>query len=203
MKVRGALGIPDRMITKLEYRTSHDFVSTFGTADILDYRLNSVYDPESATGGGQPLWTDEMATLYNKYRVFNCRYEIKMVAINSNGTPIRVVTLATASPGVLPSDIATAWEQNRSASRLVPPGADTITTLRGNISLPKLQGQTSVAFKGDDKNYALLTANPVNPATLRFIGASVNGSAELVQYTMDIKLTYSVEFYDRKIPARS
>lgn len=197
--VRGALGIPDRMVTKLEYRVARTMSSPYGVIDKVDYNLNSIYDPEAALGGHQPFWTDQYAALYNKYRVFNCKYEIKLCAIASNGTPIRVVCLSSAAPvGTLPTDVATAWEMNRTASKLIPAGPDRITTLRGNISIPRLQGQTATAFKGDDGNFALITADPTNFATLRFLAASVNNTVETVQYTMDVKLLYSVEFFDRK-----
>lgn len=203
-KVIRALGFPDRMITKLEYRTSHTNTSTGGATDYVDYNLNSVYDPEVALGGHQPLWTDQYATLYNKYRVFRAKYELKIVAVNAGGVPARYVTLSSAqAPGALPATIQQAWEQNRTGNRLLPPGPDKITTIRGNIGLPKLQGQTVVEFKGDDGNDALLSANPLNPAILRVMMESTNTSSSEVQYQYDIRIVYFVEFFDRKTPATS
>lgn len=197
-KVRAALGFPDRMITKLEYRTSGIY-SVAATPGYIDYNLNSIYDPEIAVGGHQPLWTDQYEAVYNKYRVFRCKYEVKIMALSTGGTPARYVALASAqAPGVLPTNIGDAWEQNRTANQVLPSGPDRVTTVRGNIALPKLQGQTSVEFKGDDGNDALLTANPTNPAVLRTIIESVNGNE--TQYTYDIRLTYFVEFFDRKTP---
>lgn len=203
-KVKRTLGIPDRMITKLEYRVGKQINSSFGATAIVDYRLNSIYDPEIALGGHQPMWRDQYDALYNKYRVFRCKYEFKICAINSNGTPLRVVTLSSAQqPSSLPSTITTAWEQNRTGNRLIPSGSDKITTMRGNISLPYLQGQTSVAFKGDDDNASGMGGDPVNWAVLRFLAESANSSAETVQYSIDVKLTYFVEFFDRKTPSPS
>jgi len=198
--VKVATGFPDRMITKLEYRASLDLDSQYAGPVIHDYRLNSVYDPDAAVGGGQPLWRDEYSLIYEKYRVFSAKYEIKLVPVASNGTPIRVVTLATGENGSLPTDIATAWEQNRAVNKLVPPGGDTVTVLRGNISLPKLLGQTSTAFKGDDGNFALMVTNPTNPATLRLMLASVNPSVDHCKWAVDIKIIYGVEFFQRTTP---
>lgn len=197
-KVRKTLGFPDRMITKLEYRTSGIY-SVAGLPGVIDYNLNSIYDPEVALGGHQPLWTNQYQALYNKYRVFRCKYEIKMMALSTGGTPARYVALSSAQPTTaLPVSVGAAWEQNRTANKVLPSGPDKVTTVRGNISMPKLQGQTVVEFKGDDGNDALLTANPSNPAILRTIIESVNGNE--TQYTYDIKLTYFVEFFDRKTP---
>lgn len=197
--VKAALGFPDRMITKLEYRDSLDLNSPYGTIELRDYRLNSIYDPTVASGGHQPNWRDQYSLIYQKYRVFKATYEIKLVPISSNGTPIRVVTLATAD-STPPMDIATAWEQNRTTNRLIPPGADTIATLRGSINMPKLQGQTSVAFKGDDGNFAFMSANPTNRATLRLLLASVNDQVSENKWIADVKITYHVEIFDRIVP---
>lgn len=200
--VKAALGFPDRMITKLEYRTSIDLNSEYGTIETNDYRLNSIYDPEITSTGHQPMWRDQYSLIYQKYRVFKATYEIKLVPISSNGTPIRVVTIASADP-TLPLDIATAWEQNRTENRLVPPGPDTIVTLRGSVNMPKLQGQTAVAFKGDDGNFAFMSTNPTNRATLRFLMASANGTTAENKWLADVKITYHVEIFDRLTPDQS
>lgn len=201
VKVKAALGFPDRMISKLEYRTNGIY-SVALSPQYIDYNLNSIYDPEVALGGHQPLWTDQYAALYNKYRVFRCKYEVKIMSLSTGGTPARYVALASAqSTSSLPTNIGDAWEQNRTANKVLPSGPDKVTVVRGNISLPKLQGQTVVEFKGDDDNTALLSANPTNPAILRTIIESANGNE--TQYTFDIKLTYFVEFYDRKTPHTS
>lgn len=42
-KVRNTLGFPDRMLTKLEYRTSGIF-NVSATDANYDFRLNSIYD---------------------------------------------------------------------------------------------------------------------------------------------------------------
>jgi len=116
--VRAANGFPDRMVTKVEFRQALTISSVYGSCEKVDYRLNSIYDPTVALGGHQPMWTDQYSALYSKYRVFSCKYEVKLVAISSQGTPMRVVTLASGqNPAALPTDIATAWEQNRTGSR--------------------------------------------------------------------------------------
>lgn len=199
--VKVSTGFPDRMITKLEYRASLDVNSQYGGPVIHDYNLNSVYDPDLTNlTGGQPLWRDEYSLIYEKYRVFAASYEFKIVPVASNGTPIRVVSLMTPEQGLMPTDIATAWEQNRTVNRLIPSGDDKLTVLRGSVSLPKLRGQTSIAFKGDNGNEALMVQNPVNPARLRLLLASVNSAVSDCKWAIDVRITYSVEFFQRTTP---
>lgn len=203
-KVKSALGFPDRMITKLEYRTSASWSSTGGATSYYDYRLNSIFDPEVALGGHQPLWTDQFAAVYNKYRVFAVKYVLKIVGNSTGGVPARVVALASGeAPAALPATITAAWEQNRTGNKLIAPGQDTIITMRGKYSLPKLQGETSVEFKGDNGNEALLTANPTNAATLRLMMESTNTTAGEVQYLFDLSIIYFVEFFERLAPGTS
>lgn len=198
-KVKSTLGFPDRMITKLEYRTKGIFAYT-GTDLTYDFRLNSIYDPDITSVGHQPMWSDEYQAIYKLYRVFRCKYELKLVALSTGGTPGSCVTMANAMPQAqFPNTIAGAWEQNRTANRLIPSGTDNITTIRGNISLPYLQGQTNTEFKGDDGNFAILAStNPTNDAILRILFASVNGND--TQYAWEMKLTYFTEIFERVIP---
>lgn len=200
-KVRKTLGFPDRMITKLEYRTNGIF-NVSAVDSFYDFRLNSIYDPDVTSVGHQPLWSDQYQAIYKKYRVFRCKYELKLVALSTGGTPARCVTMANGQPSAaFPVTIEDAWEQNRTANRLIPSGPDKITTLRGNISLPYIQGQTSVEFKGDDGNTSVFTTNPTNDAILRIIFGSVNGNE--TQFAWEIKLTYFTEMYERVIPLPS
>lgn len=203
-KVSNTTGFPDRMLTKFEYREAKEINSVLGADTTFDYRLNGLYDPRIALGGHQPMWTDQYRTIYNKYRVYKCMYEIKLVALSTNGTPLRAATICSAQqPSDIPATITDAWELNRTVNRLIPAGPDKVTVLKGTISLPKLQGQTSVAFKGDDDNASGFNGDPVNWAVLRFIGQSANSAVEECKWTVDVKLTYFAECFDRKTPVPS
>lgn len=198
VRVRSTLGFPDRMITKLEYRTAGIY-NFAGSTIRYDYNLNSIFDPEVALGGHQPLWTDQYQAIYNKYRVFKCLYKITITALSTGGTPARYVALSSAQPtSALPATIGDAWEQNRTGNKVLPSGPDKLTVVKGVIYLPRLQGQTPTEFKGDDGNSAPLIANPTNPAILRTMLESVNGNP--TEYSFDIQLTYFVEFFDRVTP---
>jgi len=53
------------------------------TTDVAIYRLNSIYDPVFAVGGGQPRGHDEYALIYQHYQVMNSTWK---VTFNTNTT---------------------------------------------------------------------------------------------------------------------
>lgn len=67
---------PDRMSVKLLYSDVKTFaLSAAGNAQTV-FSLNSIYDPDVTGIGHQPRGHDELATLYKRYRVSGCKYEI-------------------------------------------------------------------------------------------------------------------------------
>lgn len=66
---------------KLTYRTSMEvpFGYTIGTVATY-YRQNSLYDPEVAVGGGQPVGFDQLALTYNAFYVWGCKAVVRIGA---------------------------------------------------------------------------------------------------------------------------
>lgn len=63
-------GFPDRLTTNLVYTDSFILVPAVGTPmPFKTYRLNGVFDPDQALGGGQPQYYDQMALIYRRYCV--------------------------------------------------------------------------------------------------------------------------------------
>jgi len=65
------------MRANLCYSENQMLDSTAGAADVRKYRLNSIFDPNFAVGGHQPMGRDEYATLFQAYRVLGARITAK------------------------------------------------------------------------------------------------------------------------------
>jgi len=68
------VGFPDKLTTNLVY--SESFVLTPSAVlptPYLAYKPTSLYDPQDALGGGQPTWFDQLATVYQRYKVNGCK----------------------------------------------------------------------------------------------------------------------------------
>lgn len=68
-----ANGIPTKQYFKLFY--SEAIGITLGTINYYNFRMNSIYDPNYTGTVNQPLWHDQLAVMYNKYKVNACKYK--------------------------------------------------------------------------------------------------------------------------------
>jgi hypothetical protein len=66
---------PHRYVTlKYTELLTLSMATTVGNQQTM--RLNSIFDPNSAVGGHQPYGYDQLAALYNRYRVLRTRWRI-------------------------------------------------------------------------------------------------------------------------------
>lgn len=196
---RGISPVAPRFITQLKYADEWIGPSTSGIPQIYTFNLNSLYDPNRTATGHQPFGFDQLAALYDKYRVFAASWRIDVTG-NGTGDIPRVV--------VIPFDgnynntsRTLAMEFPRAVTKVGAPGNNKVS-IAGRVSLPRLRGQTSVAFKGDDQNTAQTGANPGHEVTLNVITSSVD-SATTLNFQGRITMIFHCEFYDPANPGQS
>jgi len=88
---RGDYGFPDRLVTKLRYC---DVVYLSGAGVTLRqnlFRMNSLYDVDYTGAGHQPMWHDQLAAIYARYRVLGSKAKVTFVPITVNGDETSVV----------------------------------------------------------------------------------------------------------------
>lgn len=67
-------GFPDRLRIRIAYSDVQTYTLTsIGLFSSNTYRMNSLFDPDQTGVGAQPYWRDQLATIYNKYRVLGCK----------------------------------------------------------------------------------------------------------------------------------
>lgn len=82
------LAFPKNIITKLRYCSYGLFANTTSAAG-YNFRANSVFDPDQTSAGHQPMYFDNYAAIWNRYRVLGS--EIKVIwtpSADSSGTNI-------------------------------------------------------------------------------------------------------------------
>lgn len=194
---RGLTPIAPRFITKLKYVGESGMTSTSSTPALYQFNLNSLYDPDRTGTGHQPIGYDQLSGLYDRYRVFACSWRID------------VTGSATFWFTVLPFDgINLASNTNRTLIQEMPRAVTKTgdnnnrhAMFKGHISLPRLRGQTSVEYKGDDLNSGLMGnvgtgSNPTDALTLNLFGYSDNQASATVSFNFRVQLMYHCELYD-------
>ena len=169
---------------------------TFAALPSIDqqFRLNSLFDPNLTGTGHQPKGFDQLAALYNRYRVYKCEYKITFAQF-SNAVPIYC--------GVAPTNTLTGFtditdhaEMSESKYVIAVNSAPLLTgSFRGTVDLAKLNGKTRIAYEADDTTQALTTTNPAEQLNLHVLCQTLDNSTNLSVYAF-VQLWYHVEFSD-------
>lgn len=186
--------VPQRFITKHKYSTTF----TIGSLNpIYRFRLNSLYDPDLTGTGHQPYGFDQMAALFNRYRVYGCSYIINGYQFNS---PIRYGVVAT-NDAASPTNMATLIEYPRSKSTVQYPGGSK-SQLKGYVNLASLTGRTKAQYMADDRYQSANNDNPNEQLILNVLAQSVSDTLQ-ESCTMMVTLVFHCEWFDPIVFATS
>lgn len=183
--------IPQRYITKMKYSETITTSAVFGAYAM---NLNSLWDPNSSGVGHQPYGYDQLAVLYNRYRVVSCGYRLNL-AVGSATTP--VILTAMPSNTVVTASSASEIRENPRAKYITQnPGASSMV-LHNKCYIPSLVGRTKAQYMADDRYQATTVDSPNELAILNiqtFSGSDVAAPSVQVQVVME----FLVEFFDIK-----
>lgn len=174
----------------MKYADRYNINALAGGAGVQIFNLNSTFDPDRTGVGHQPWGRDQIATLYNRYRVFAVSWRVTFFPLATAGS-LFVVPLNTDQT-LQAQSISNIRETPRAIVKISSTTDPTVFT--GRISLASLNGQTSAQYKGADRFESLSTADPSELMTLQ-VGAIANSSGATT-YVVDAQLTYHVEWFD-------
>lgn len=169
-----------------------NYLSTTPLTSYLQFRVNSLYDPDFTGVGAKPLWTDQLALMYNKYRVHGLKYKLTLSCVNNNRlTQVGLVTANTTTA-------ETKWQPlaERPETRVVtvPPVGATPRVVRGYIPAGKAYGLTKRQMKEDEEFITSFGTNPTKSAFLSIYGVTMAASA-VIDFRLD--MTFLTECLDR------
>lgn len=182
-----------RFITKMKYAAD---VSTSAGGSYF-FNLNSIYDPDRSGGGHQPYGFDNLAAIYNRYRVISCGWRI--TTTSGSGSVVQLGCIPSNS-GITPVNFAELKEQPRAKYIVQLPGAGA-AVLSGKTYIPTLVGRTKAQYMADDRYQALVTTDPVEAAVMQVHTA--NNSGTMSSFIINVMLEYTVEFFDVNNVAQS
>lgn len=186
--------LPPVLTTRLRYCTSA--ISGTAAGGQYEYLINTqdLYDPDRTSAGHQPMGFDELAGLYDSYRVHACHYKVTFVTTDNTGYLLSSATLWANDVTTAAATIQEAQEQ-----------AGSVTKYANFVSLPtsisrtfypwETIGQTKQQYMSDNNNRALCTTSPSNQNIIHFQFGS--GAASFA-YNFFIELEYECQFLDPK-----
>lgn len=183
--------IPQRFITKLKYS---QVITTDASLGSYKMNLNSLYDPDFSGGGHQPYGFDQLAALYNRYRVISCGYRLN-VGVGTTTVPF-IFTAMPANVNVVATTVSEIRENPRAKYVTQNPGAG-VVVLHGKNYLPSIVGRNKAQYMADDRYQATVLTDPAEQIILNIQTFDMAG-ATLSNIPIQVLMEFTVEFFDIK-----
>lgn len=161
------------------------------------FNLNSLFDPDRTGIGHQPYGFDNLALLYNRYRVISCGWRIVNPAGGFQGPSTMIAALPNNDISIVYTDAGEMVENPRTKYIIQNPGGP-VTVLKGKSYLPTLVGRTKAQYMADDHYQAIVTTSPIEAALLYVQSFSPSTGAVAPGAPIQVVLEYTVEFFDVK-----
>lgn len=199
-------GLPSKLRTVLTYQFAP--YSSGNTSYAINYKelkvkLNSIDDPDFATGGHRPPLASNYMALYDKYIVNSCTVHARIE--NFGGGPISSCVLAMHDPttnnpafpvNASSYDVNAIGPDSRSPLKIatMSSGSHSVININKTFYPKKIIGRTyytSTNFAGTT------TADPLGLLVADLIVWNRRADTNDWGYYADVSLTYDITFYDR------
>lgn len=186
------LGFPDCLRTTLTYS---DVIAINPASAVGQYtfRGNSVFDPDYTSAGHQPYYRDQLAAPYARYRVYSSKIHVS--AVNEQVATALQVTIIPSSD-VITFTGSTYPLEYPYARPLRMLGVGGIMTAAGTHSMSTQELLGLRPREVLDQDYSASIGSQPSSEWYWLIVAQ-DLSAENIQTSMQVRITYDVEFYDR------
>lgn len=195
-KLYRSIGIPKQMFAKLKYSTYENMSLAPLANTFFEYRLNSIFDPESKVGGGQPYYFDQYTAMYSRYLVYGCKASFTVCANSANTNIIYPSVVVVPYSGTTPAWAShlTMQDAKKAMWRRVIPGQN-ITTMTKYYNNADIAGVSKTTYNNDDLFNSAISTNPQNQTIVQINVQNYDAAATVVVQAF-VKLTYYVKLYD-------
>lgn len=192
--------VADRLFTTLRYFEQVSYsIPANNTAPLAVRYQTSIFAPGLA-GGHQPYWRDQMASLYNRYRVHGVRYKFQLGHNNAVSTPV-MWALKESNTSTLSATTVATWntvnEQNDTRKGMVGAWAVKPAFIKGYMPTGKPWGLTKSQMKQDDQFWAMMSSDPTKMSYIILYMMNPSGITTADTIVGTVELNYLVEMSDR------
>lgn len=196
--------IPSTLRTRLRFATTYSAPTTT-TAASIGVSCNDLFDPGTTLDSTQPVYFDQLALMYNRYRVYGSSIYVRGklessaagVGVTQVGGEMIVFPLNGGLP-YTPTTMSDARAQNfAKAAELT---GTRVGLVNNQIRVAEISGTRDI--EGSDRFQAVVSTSPTEVCSWIIVwNSSVAQSNE--QTTFHITVDYDAEFYDRNPLDRS
>lgn len=189
-------GFPEVLRTTLRYQDNYTLTSSSGSAAQQIFRLSSLFDPDFSGTGHQPLYFDQISSIYLNYRVRYAKMHVTFLPL-SDDTEVTTtgpfqVGVSANSTQTFSSTLTTVAEQNNSKSALLARDKSAVPVSMSLTYTPKRD--LGISFM-DDTVSAVVGGNPGKPYFGCIYAADLNLTSGSVKAVVTI--TFDCEFFQQ------
>lgn len=189
--------------TSCIFKYAEDFTlnpGAAGTTANQAFRINSIFDPNHTGIGHQPVNHDELAKIFERYKVEKIDYKVVVIGDSTTNTIAGVFVsdsfASDTDPRVYVENGMCDW------SLLESTDTQATRTFTGSVDVPKIMGVTKKEYMAEEDYGAQFGANPIDGGLLTVFSAGLNASDAGVSNVF-VELTYHAKLYGSKINALS
>lgn len=193
-------GFNDSYRTKLRYRDFTTILVGLPLASRI-YRANGAFDPNFAVGGSQPMYFDQLAAVYSRYRVHGCTCRVTTIGLGDGSQSPLAIVLNAEDDSTPPSSYEEATERTYSKTTFITKFPNNVNKISRTLSTKKKLGYKNI--EQVELLSSAVTADPGEQWFYIITMAKLDPAAADAPLVLDVELTYDIEFFDRKDSARS
>lgn len=202
---RGPTPFPDHMRCVLTYSSLYiSVIANSAAAGRQQFSMNSLFDPDFTGTGAQPEYFDQLAALYNRYRVYGSAIRVTLLPFDAGGAQVNVpvnVVLVPSAQSLASVNVDDAAGLPRAQNRVSTGNMDNKNqTMIASHSISEILGVKDV--EGADRLQATISASPAEQALWSIIARTANGTTA-AYLAISVRVTYDCEFFDRQTPLQS
>lgn len=192
-------GFPKKLIMTQRYCERTTLTVTAGVLAVHNMACNSIYDPNVTGAGHQPLYHDQLTTIYGRYIVLSSKAKVTFFPSTSTSVPAQAVMFLNDDTSVTDSLVSYVNEQGSSRTKYLPAYTTDARTMTCTFSAAKTFG------KGYLNNPAYYAAAGSNPTSINNFTLCVQPYDASSNYTLNAiwDIEYTVMWVDMNDVASS
>lgn len=175
---------------------SDNFFSSFaGVGSINQTFQTSLFDVDLLNVGHQPLYFDQLATIYDRYIVYGFKYQLIITSDSDKAVIVNVQKHNNSTMDTSTTLAAERWQDKQ--YQIV---ANKITYINGYVNTVKLHG----IKKANIEDFEFTASTAGNPLRLAFLKILMqNPTTSPINLTTQVRLLFYAKMYNLKMIAGS
>lgn len=190
------VGFPKRVVCTLKYAGYRDLTSSTGLHNTYRFSCNGLYDPDITGTGHQPMYFDNLLSIYDHYTVIGSKMVLKVVPKSATQGPGAIGIFVNDSTSQTMQQVGNVFEQSSGTeTRLLAPGQSNPLYIVKTWSAKQTFGGSIL---GNDNLQGTATTNPTEQSYFDIVYQDLSTSPTSATVQLFIELEFTAVFDELK-----